>query len=634
MADRSLPGGTVCLVVPPLAHLTWPSLGLHLLQALASSAGHPTTVAYLNARLGQKIGIVPYASLANAPTDWLLGERLLGWRAWDGRSLDDAFADLPLGDSHQRTHNGGATAYLDQLTDGTGKPAQGWGVTYTADALRAAAIAASEALDELADAIVAAGYRVVGATTSYDQTAGAVALCRAIKARNPNIITLLGGANCEGEMGDALADLAPWCDHVFSGESEEIFLALLADLDAGETPPRRLRGKPCDDLDALPPPDYADYLGDVRRFVPEVVTQGQIWLSYESSRGCWWGEKRHCTFCGLNAMGMAYRAKSPDVVVRDLASLTATRETAYVAMADNILPHAYHKTVVPQLAEHAPDGHIFYEVKANLTLQQVAAFADAGIKVIQPGIESLSTPVLRRMRKGVFARQSLALLRYAVACGVMVKWNLLYAFPGDRPEDYAPMLDLMPKLHHLIPPNGAVHLAIDRFSPYFDQAAEYGITGLQPWDAYAHVFPEGADLNRLAYHFAGTWDSASKDDPQIRNALWAQAEAWHQAWTRPPPVCSIAPRGPNHWMLHDTRPEGLGSRLLTDLQARAALVGGPWARVQAADWAVGNDLAAHMDGWCVPLAMASRPVLLAAEARWPTATEDPRVTQTLGAIRF
>jgi ribosomal peptide maturation radical SAM protein 1 len=631
----ALPPGDVCLVVPPLGHVTWPALGVHVLQAVAAERSVDVRLAYLNVLFARRVGLLEYAALANAADSWLLGERLLGWRAWDGMDPERAFDDLELERTDQRSAGGGASQYLDHLSDGTGQAPRGWGHAYDRDALIRAAYAAGEAVDALADAIVAAGYPIVGATTSYDQTGPAIALLRAVKERAPHVRTVLGGANCEGGMGDALAALSPHVDHVFSGESEATFLAFLDDVRAGRTPAPVLRGTPCEALDALPAPRFDDYLDQLRSWLPEVLEQGQVWLTYETSRGCWWGEKQHCTFCGLNGMGMAYRAKSPEVVLRDLAALSANGATPYVAMADNILPHSFHKTVVPHLAEAAPGMHLFYEVKANLTLDQVGGLADAGIKVIQPGIESLSTPVLRRMRKGVLARQNLALLRYSEACGVMVKWNLLYAFPGDEAADYTALLDMMPRLHHLVPPNGAVHLSIDRFSPYFDHPDQHGITELRPLATYARVFPAHADIEGLAYHFEGTWSSASKDDRAIRNALWDGAEAWHREWLDDPPVCQLTPQAPGTWLLHDTRGGGSRTRLLTDAQAQAALVGGPWDRIPAAAWAVREGLALALDGWCVPLALAQRGVLEQAEARWARPAAEPEHALTaLRPVRF
>src|SRR5262249_37819581 len=128
-----------------------------------------------------------------------------------------------------------------------------------------------------------------------------------------------------------------------------------------------------------------------------------IWLPYESSRGCWWGEKHHCTFCGLNAQTMKYREKSPDRVINDLNKLLKTHPTRRVCMVDNIMPHTYFRTLIPRLGSEIPDLHMFYEQKANLSLGQVTALKDAGILEVQPGIEALSSSLLKSMDKGVSA---------------------------------------------------------------------------------------------------------------------------------------------------------------------------------------------------------------------------------------
>jgi magnesium-protoporphyrin IX monomethyl ester (oxidative) cyclase len=62
------------------------------------------------------------------------------------------------------------------------------------------------------------------------------------------------------------------------------------------------------DLDGLPYPTFDDYFAQLRTtsFAKRVLPA----LVMETSRGCWWGAKHHCTFCGLNAEGMAFRSKS------------------------------------------------------------------------------------------------------------------------------------------------------------------------------------------------------------------------------------------------------------------------------------------------------------------------------------
>ena len=34
-------------------------------------------------------------------------------------------------------------------------------------------------------------------------------------------------------------------------------------------------------------------------------------LLIETSRGCWWGERNHCTFCGLNGSSMSFDEMAP-----------------------------------------------------------------------------------------------------------------------------------------------------------------------------------------------------------------------------------------------------------------------------------------------------------------------------------
>jgi hypothetical protein len=88
--------------------------------------------------------------------------------------------------------------------------------------------------------------------------------------------------------------------------------------------------------------------------------------------------------------------------------------------------------LLPRLSEEFAGIHIFYEQKANLSLDDVLALKQAGISTIQPGIEALSTSLLKLMGKRVQARQNVMLLRYAQIAGVRLMWNLLCGFPNDE----------------------------------------------------------------------------------------------------------------------------------------------------------------------------------------------------------
>ena len=146
---------------------------------------------------------------------------------------------------------------------------------------------------------------------------------------------------------------------------------------------------------------------------------------------------------------------------------------------------------------------LFYEVKANLKKAQVRLLRDAGVRVIQPGIESFSNDVLARMRKGVRGLQNIQLLKWCKEFGITPQWNLLWGFPHEPPEEYARMAALLPLLTHLTPPQTASAIRIDRFSPNFDRAEALGFADVQPFaglPAYLSVRARGRREPRLLLH--------------------------------------------------------------------------------------------------------------------------------------
>ena len=154
-----------------------------------------------------------------------------------------------------------------------------------------------------------------------------------------------------------------------------------------------------------------------------------------------------------------------------------------------ILPHRFFESLLPRLARADLGLTIFYEVKSNLTYHQIELLASAGVRLLQPGIESLSTPILRLMRKGVTGFQNLRLLKWAAELGVDVAWNLLYDFPGEDKGEYTQMAALVPLISHLQPPHaGCRRVRIDRFSPLFSDKDRFGHKSLSPYPAYETVF--------------------------------------------------------------------------------------------------------------------------------------------------
>jgi len=86
--------------------------------------------------------------------------------------------------------------------------------------------------------------------------------------------------------------------------------------------------------------------------------------------------------------------------------------------------------------------------------------------------------------------------------GIDANWNLITGFPGEQAASYRSLADIIPKIFHFPPPTGLGNFEVHRFSPYYNNPAEYGIqiTGAD-W-RYQYVFPSDAEqMARLVYRF-------------------------------------------------------------------------------------------------------------------------------------
>lgn len=392
-------------------------------------------------------------------------------------------------------------------------------------------------------------YDAAGFTSTFEQNIASLALARRLKARWPDLKILFGGANWEGEMGRELHARFPFVDMVCQGEADESLPRLVAALASGKSvseldglpgllarvdgrPIVMAPARPVTDMDALPTPDYSDYFRalETSGAAAEVVPT----LMFETSRGCWWGAKSHCTFCGLNGHGLAFRSKTGYRALEELRELVGKWPTGFVSVVDNILDMRYFKTFFPALIEAGPDVDLFWEVKANLSAEQVSMLGRAGVTRIQPGIESLSSRLLGLMRKGTTALRNLLLLKRCREQAIAVDWNILYGIPGEEQADYSVVESMLPAIAFLPPPSAYGPIRLDRFSPYHDQPATYGLSAVRPVAAYAALYPfDPASLSRIAYYF--DFDAPRRNGVDLDTFLARIAE-----WMRNPDPGGLA----------------------------------------------------------------------------------------------
>jgi ribosomal peptide maturation radical SAM protein 1 len=528
------------LVSMPFQHVDRPSIQLGLLKAIGEAHGFPVRTLHATLDFAARIGRDYYALLAEnrgrLVGDWLFSVEAFGAAAPDpgGDFLAEFGAEL---------------SYLD---DSTGSARD-----------RLLAVREHDVPAYL-DAIVEelAGARLVGFSSTYQQNTASLALARRLKRRYPGILTVFGGANFDGEMGLELMRSVDCIDYAVVGEGDSAFPALLGALAAGTDPSgipgvaRRIGDRvvatppaaPGERLDDLPAPDYGEYFD---RAVRLGLPTDHVTIPFESARGCWWGAKHHCTFCGLNGTSMQFRAKSPGRVLDEL-DLQAQRYRSFrFAAVDNILEPSYLKKLLPAIVEGRRDYQIFYEVKANLTRAQLKLLADAGVHELQPGLESLSSNVLRLMDKGVRAAQNVNVLRWARYYGMAVGWNILWGFPGETAEDYAAQAAAIPALYHLQPPASADRVWLERFSPMFTQPARFPMRRREPEASYRLVYPSTMDLDRLAYFF--DYEAEGALDPAHYTVVSDAVELWSKAWQGDPAPVLVYRSAPGFLQIYDGR---------------------------------------------------------------------------------
>jgi ribosomal peptide maturation radical SAM protein 1 len=526
----------VLLVSMPFGPLFLPSIGLGLLKAALTSHQIHSKAIYFTLNFAERIGSSLYQTISDGrPAIYdLLGEWIFSDALFDSTEteIENYINDVLRGKSpsHREAHPDFQKPVSEQ---------------FIRDILTIRS-QVKAFLDDCVEQVLSCNPQIVTFTSVFQQNLASLALAKRLKLQAPEIFIILGGANCEGLMGTEVIRQFPFIDATISGEGDIVFPTLVQRVFAGESTAdlqgvvtqnniehlsiegKYLSAAPISNMDALPFPDYDDYFKQLGASSIQFDDTHKPQLLFESSRGCWWGEKNHCTFCGLNGSNMAYRSKSADRALDELLYLANEYPNCSIQVVDNILDMKYFKDFIPTLAECDLDIGLFYEVKSNLRKEQIKMLRDAGIHDIQPGIESLSTQVLKLMRKGVTGIQNIQLLKWCQEYSVRPYWNILWGFPEESPVEYERMAKLIPLITHLQPPEGVANIRLDRFSPNFDEPDRYGFTNIKPYPSYQYIYPfDDLTVTNLAYYF--TFDYKKPQSKcNYTQPLAAQIQLWRE----------------------------------------------------------------------------------------------------------
>jgi ribosomal peptide maturation radical SAM protein 1 len=391
-------------------------------------------------------------------------------------------------------------------------------------------------------------FGVIGFSVVFQQTLASIALARALKERYPEIPIIMGGATFEDDIAEEIMKGCPQVDFIHCGDADETLPKTIRRLYSKQT----LAGLPgimwrdndeikyagrapnLSDMNKTPVPDFDEYFYARKEGGYGLYNSAQeVLLPIETARGCWWGVKNHCTFCGLNRAGMEFRSKSVENVIQQLDELSRRYGILDFNAIDNIIEPEYIDKLFTQLAEANTDIQIHYEVRPSLTRAQLKLMRKGGLFSIQPGVESLSTHILKLMRKHTTGMRNLELIKWSTYYGINNLYNILLRFPGETAEDYRAQCDVIAKIHHFQAPWAIAKARADRGSPMYTEPESQSVSRLVPSACYDYLFPRDRfNLNRVSYYFEHEMSNTLPDSGY--EEIFQAVGVWQYRWRERP----------------------------------------------------------------------------------------------------
>ena len=433
----------------------------------------------------------------------------------------------------------------DLLTEGERAALAGEGIG--PEALRGVAAGIDDGFDRLRDALCAAlgPGDVLACSCVFHQLYASLAVSRELSDRVPGLRVVLGGAEVQGAAAPEVLRRFSWVDAVVRGRGERPFASLLRrwrDEAPGETTPGVVcRGDgPGEIRDGgvdttrvdFGAPDYGEFFSTLAGLgLPPSLVPG---VPVEASQGCGWGR---CDFCGTDELVGGYRVRPAPSLGAEIRRVVATYESLHVVFTDEEMPPAVVRRALDGLPEEPWRRHLVFggQGRADVRREHLAQLADRGLRLLQLGVESFSTALLARMRKGVTGLQNLRCLRWCAELGIEVDYNLILGHPCYDDETLDAMTALFPRLHHLPPPRTS-DFFVNRYAPLFRDGTldELGLATRPSELTCADLFPE------LLAGFP--FVALVLDRPETTPAglrLLAAIRAWRAAWR--PDLLSYVP---------------------------------------------------------------------------------------------
>ncbi|CAM3652691.1 Radical SAM superfamily enzyme YgiQ, UPF0313 family [Bordetella sputigena] len=326
-------------------------------------------------------------------------------------------------------------------------------------------------------------------------------IAQTIKARDPGIVTVLGGGFVNTELRE-LKDprVFDYFDYVTLDAGERPLLALLDHVQGKRSRQRLVRtflrdadtgavryvnmvepdvafaevGTPT--WDGLPLDRYLSLL-DMLNPMHRLWSDGR-WNKLTVAHGCYW---KKCSFCDISLDYIdRYEGASATVLADRIESIVRETSQTGFHFVDEAAPPKSLKALATELIARNTGiswwGNIRFE--KTFTPELCELLADSGCIAVSGGLEVASDRLLKLMKKGVSIDQVARVTRAFTDAGILVHAYLMYGFPTQTVQDTVDALEYVRQLFE----NGCIQsgffhrFACTVHSPVGKHPEEYGVT--------------------------------------------------------------------------------------------------------------------------------------------------------------
>lgn len=368
-------------------------------------------------------------------------------------------------------------------------------------------------------------YDIVGFSLVTNQLLASLFFSKMYKKLYPDSITVFGGPICAGEAGESYLRAFPWIDYVVDGEGEITLVEIAKQIERKGTEPiagcsfrsgKNIITAPArpynKNLNQLPVPDYNDFFDVANKLRQSAAIN---FVPVEMSRGCWWNK---CTFCDCPYFHKSYRVFSPKKILSNMEELSRRHRilnffgTDLACCQNPALPRA--------LAKSKKEFRFFLEFRPSILPNELRQMKDAGLFKCFLGVESLSTSLLKKMKKGITTIQNIQALKHAALVGIETDCNLIYDYPGETKAEFRQTTDNIKRCWHLLSKFYETRFALARGSLAFKNPGALKITSIRRHILFSQLFPRRI-LDKLEYLMFDFTTSYSLHGP-YRDELSAQ----------------------------------------------------------------------------------------------------------------